>query len=188
MCRFSGFLAGFVLMTVAASASAQDDVTPLSWARLVPPPTQAELKSRSFVAGARPFQQGSEPPPPAPKDQEAAWLSQKSLQPGTGGAAPVVKDLDGKRVRIGGYVVALDFDATSITEFLLVPYVGACIHVPPPPPNQIIYVKSTKGFEIKGQFDPVYVTGTLRTSTQHTGLAETGYVIDGGVIEARPGL
>ena len=42
----------------------------------------------------------------------------------------------------------LDFESTTVKEFLLVPFVGACIHVPPPPANQIIYVKSDKGFEI----------------------------------------
>ena len=77
---------------------------------------------------------------------------------------PVVAELDGKRVHIGGYVVPLDFDATTVKEFLLVPFVGACIHVPPPPANQIIYVKTEKGFEVAGQFDPVTVTGTIKTS------------------------
>ena len=66
----------------------------------------------------------------------------------------MVKELDGKRVRIGGYVVPLDFEATNVKEFLLVPFVGACIHVPPPPPNQIIYVKSAKGFDVAGLVRP----------------------------------
>ena len=58
------------------------------------------------------------------------------------------------------------------------PFVGACIHVPPPPANQIVYVKSEKGFEVAGQFDPVWVTGTLKTETAFTGLADAGYTID----------
>ena len=87
----------------------------------------------------------------------------------------MVTELNGKRVRIGGYVVPLDFEATTIKEFLLVPFVGACIHVPPPPANQIVYVKSDKGFEIGGQFDPVWVTGTMKTETAFTGLADAGY-------------
>jgi hypothetical protein len=82
-------------------------------------------------------------------------------------------------------VVPLDFDATKVKEFLLVPFVGACIHVPPPPPNQIIYVKAADAFEIAGQFDPVYVTGTLKTAGQSTGLAVTGYTIEAAQVATR---
>ena len=85
----------------------------------------------------------------------------------------------------GGYVVPLDFEATNVKEFLLVPFVGACIHVPPPPPNQIIYVKTAQGFDVEGSFDPVYVTGTLKVASQYTGLAETGYAIDADKVETR---
>jgi hypothetical protein len=99
---------------------------------------------------------------------------------------PVVKEFDGKRVRIGGYIVPLDFDATRVTEFLLVPFVGACIHVPPPPANQIIYVKAEKGFDVQGTFDAVWVTGTLKVTTAFTGLAEAGYTIDAEKVESRP--
>ena len=97
----------------------------------------------------------------------------------------VVANLDGKRVHIGGYVVPLDFDATQVKEFLLVPFIGACIHVPPPPANQIIYVKSPKGFDVKGTFDPVYVTGKLTTTVAFTGLAEAGYTLDAEMVESR---
>ena len=101
------------------------------------------------------------------------------------GPAPVVESLDGKRVRIGGYVVPLDFEATTVKEFLLVPFVGACIHVPPPPANQIIYVKSDEGFGVKGSFDPVYVTGTLKVTSTSTGLADAGYSIVAEKVEVR---
>ena len=92
--------------------------------------------------------------------------------------APVVQSLDGKRVHIGGYVVPLDFEATRVKEFLLVPFVGACIHVPPPPANQIVYVKTEQGFDVQGTFDPVWVTGTLTVTPAFTGLAEAGYTLD----------
>ena len=47
----------------------------------------------------------------------------------------VVKDLHGKQVRLPGYILPLEMSGLKVTEFLLVPYVGACIHVPPPPPK-----------------------------------------------------
>ena len=52
--------------------------------------------------------------------------------------------LNGKSIKIAGYITPIAFDGENITEFLFVPYRGACIHVPPPPANQIIYVKREK--------------------------------------------
>ena len=87
----------------------------------------------------------------------------------------LVTDYNDVQVKIAGYVLPLDFEATTIKEFLLVPYVGACIHVPPPPPNQIIYVTSEDGIEVRGMFEPVWVTGTLDTASLSSDLADVGY-------------
>jgi hypothetical protein len=182
--------AALALIVLSAPSLATQSEAPLelSWAKLMPPVIPSEImKSKSFLAGATPFvSNGSEPPPaPPPTADDQPWLSSRRLQPGAGGHVGVVTALNGKRVHIGGYVVPLDFDATTVKEFLLVPYVGACIHVPPPPPNQIIYVKTDKGFEVGGSFDPVYVTGTIKTESQYTGLAETGYSIEAEKVETR---
>lgn len=83
--------------------------------------------------------------------------------------------LDGRRVRLSGYVVPLNFDGGAVEEFLLVPYVGACIHVPPPPKNQIVLVKSNKPVNVNGLFQAVTVTGTMTVAGDKTELAETGY-------------
>ena len=184
-------MAGLKMATLAlalapaiAHGAGADSARDLAWAALVPPVTQEppSLKSRSFLANAQPPGPDGAPPAPPP---EAGWMSSRSQQPDTTKPPAVVQELDGQRVRIGGYVVALDFDATKIKEFLLVPFVGACIHVPPPPPNQIIYVKAAEGFEVNGQFDPVYVTGTLKTARQFTGLAATGYTMEADKVEFR---
>lgn len=90
---------------------------------------------------------------------------------------PVKKELDGKRVQIAGFVVPLDFEAAEISEFMLVPYFGACIHTPPPPPNQIIYVKMSKKFRLKGLSRPVLVTGPLSTRIKKSEIANTGYTM-----------
>lgn len=70
-------------------------------------------------------------------------------------------DLNGKSIRMPGYVLPLEFDGGETTEFLLVPFVGACIHVPPPPPNQIVHVNFRQGFVSSGLYTPVYVIGRL---------------------------
>jgi hypothetical protein len=158
----------------------------LKWSQLVPPAPPAPPKS--FLAGRPPGLANPANPhagaPAAPLPPEGRWMS-GPVKSGEA-PAPVVTALDGKRVRIGGYVVSLDFDATRVKEFLLVPFVGACIHVPPPPANQIVYVKSAKGFDVSGMFEPVWVTGTLKVSTAFTGLAEAGYGLEAEAVEHRP--
>jgi hypothetical protein len=75
----------------------------------------------------------------------------------------VVEALNGQQVRIPGYFLPLELSDTKVTEFLLVPYIGACIHVPPPPPNQIVHVRTPKkkGYSSKNLYEPVWVTGVI---------------------------
>lgn len=94
----------------------------------------------------------------------------------------VRQELNGSTVKVPGFVIPLEGDENMVTEFLLVPYFGACIHVPPPPPNQIIYVKFPKGAPVQELWDVIYVIGTLKTETISHELAETGYVIEGTTI------
>ncbi len=92
-------------------------------------------------------------------------------------------ELNGTRVKIPGFVIPLEGDENTVTEFLLVPYFGACIHVPPPPPNQIIYVKFPKGAPVQKLWDVIYVIGKLKTETFESDIAEAGYVLEGTSIE-----
>ncbi|MEM7176508.1 MAG: DUF3299 domain-containing protein [Pseudomonadota bacterium] len=97
--------------------------------------------------------------------------------------APVVTEYNGKQVRIPGYSIPIDYAGTEIASLLLVPYIGACIHVPPPPSNQLIYVTLTEPYVSQGLWDPVFVTGELNTSSFSTDLADIGYVIDHAEVE-----
>jgi hypothetical protein len=83
--------------------------------------------------------------------------------------------LDGQLVRLPGYLLPLEFTGKQVTEFLLVPWVGACIHTPPPPPNQIVHVKADKPFEMAGIFMPVWVTGQMTADSTKKSL----FLIDG---------
>jgi uncharacterized protein len=169
----------------------------LKWAELVPP-APPKLKPFFSKPGAatnpgaalgqipgQPFDLGKVPDDgtPAPPPVEGSWLSGFNKAPS--GPVPVVDALNGKRVQIGGYIVPLDFEASKVTEFLLVPFVGACVHIPPPPANQIIYVKSDKGIEVGKVFDAIYVTGTLTVNFTSTGLADAGYSIAAEMVERR---
>lgn len=90
-------------------------------------------------------------------------------------AYAVVDDLHGRQVRMPGYALPLEFSNKKITEFLLVPWVGACIHTPPPPPNQIVYVKLEMGIENAGRFTPVWVTGEMTVKAAKKNL----FLVDG---------
>lgn len=87
-------------------------------------------------------------------------------------------------MRIGGYVVPIDFKATIVKEFLLIPYIGACVHVPAPPANQVIHVTTDRGIAIQGPFDPVIVTGILQTTRVSTRLADAGYSLLADAVKA----
>jgi hypothetical protein len=88
----------------------------------------------------------------------------------------IVEDLHGRLVGMPGYLLPLEIIGAKVTEFLLVPYIGACIHVPPPPPNQIVYVKIIKkAYRHKGLNDPVWVTGKMSVKSMTRDL----YLVDG---------
>ncbi|MEM0922955.1 MAG: DUF3299 domain-containing protein [Pseudomonadota bacterium] len=98
-------------------------------------------------------------------------------------ARAVVTDFDGKLVRIPGYAVPLDFSGLGITTFILVPYIGACIHVPPPPANQLIFAKASAPFVNDSFWDPIFATGVIASSLVSTELAEIGYAMSDVVTE-----
>lgn len=91
----------------------------------------------------------------------------------------VIADMNNKAIRIPGFVVPLEFDDKQvITQFFLVPFFGACIHVPPPPPNQIIFVNYPKGIKLKALYDPFWVYGVLKTSFMDNEVATAAYAMD----------
>ncbi|RKF13278.1 DUF3299 domain-containing protein [Alginatibacterium sediminis] len=89
------------------------------------------------------------------------------------------KDIVGKDIRIPGFVVPLETKGELITEFLLVPYMGACIHYPPPPANQIVYVQSDEGVMLEDIWEPVWIEGRLETQMHYVDdmQATSAYII-----------
>ena len=87
-------------------------------------------------------------------------------------------EMDGRAVRIPGFIVPLEFDGEQIiTEFFLVPYFGACLHMPPPAPNQIIHVKYEKGLELEALYYPFWISGVLTASLVENDMATAAYAI-----------
>jgi hypothetical protein len=88
----------------------------------------------------------------------------------------IISTMDKRSIRLPGFVVPVEFDdEQTITEFFLVPYFGACIHTPPPPPNQIIYVHAPQGLNLEYLYDPFWISGTMQTTTVQNTMATAAY-------------
>jgi hypothetical protein len=92
--------------------------------------------------------------------------------------------LNNKTVSVPGFMVPLEDDADQVTEFLLVPFAGACIHVPPPPPNQMIYVKLGHNQKAKMSFtEPIMVVGQLHVATVQSPYGDVSFNMDGDSVQ-----
>lgn len=147
----------------------------LSWDDLIPPGTADQFGM---------------PQPLHDMSQLADVLSENANTGGTSVVdqqkpqAPTVAKLDGEDVKLPGYIVPLTLtDDNRVTEFLLVPYFGACIHVPPPPSNQIVLVQSEEGVALDAAYVPFWITGTLHVEQSESELANAGYRMSASKIE-----
>jgi len=152
-----------LLLVLALPVAAE--VRELQWSDLIPP--------------------GAPPPPPPVALHDLSQLAD-ALEAEAGPAAmqqspaaPVVEALDDVQVKLPGYIVPLDMSEEGrVTEFLLVPYFGACIHVPPPPSNQIVHATSELGVKVEQLYQPFWIEGPLRVEHASSELAEAGYRMD----------
>jgi hypothetical protein len=90
-------------------------------------------------------------------------------------ASMPVEELNGKLIELSGFVLPLEYEEKKVKEFLLVPWVGACIHTPPPPPNQITHVVAEEAFSTKGTFEAVTVRGVIQLEKRESEL----FLVDG---------
>lgn len=144
----------------------------LDWPALIPEgapvqaPQLAPLHDLSQIGNAL----AAESAPPAP--QQSA-------------NAPVVQALDNQQVKLPGYIVPLEVSEEGrTTEFLLVPYYGACIHVPPPPSNQIVHIFSEMGVRVEDLYQPYWIEGRMQVKASSSELADTGYQMEAEKIYA----
>ena len=129
--------------------------------------------------------------PPAPSQQVQPLFDDESGPAAAQeGSAQTNSKLDGVTVKLPGFVVPIHFvrlpssdGAGLVSEFLLVPYFGACIHMPPPPPNQIVHVKMTPPMQMQSMYDPVWVIGKLSAKSVSSQLADAAYSLAGVKIE-----
>lgn len=94
--------------------------------------------------------------------------------------APINEALNGKKIKLAGYISPLENTDGNVSDFLLVPYFGACIHVPAPPLNQTVLVQTATGNAIEAENSsfPYWVKGILVTESKTTDIGSAGYRID----------
>ena len=161
------------LQALSASAQPTASVKTITWDDLLPTHWANEIKLQMAAVGRLGFLvDGSEQANEAMQQLRKKWDN-----------APIDPTHINSAIRIAGYVVSLDANRKQISEFLLVPYFGACIHLPPPPANQIILVRLKKPTTKLASMDTVWVQGTLREARVDTGLAVTGYTLEGSISE-----
>ncbi len=160
------FASLLVILTLPAQAAQK-----LSWGELVPP------DARSLLGMPQPVHDLSDL-----ADALEGEYGDPAVQMEPN--APVVAELDGREVMLPGYIVPLGIsERGEVNEFLLVPYFGACIHVPPPPSNQIVYVTSDRGVKLEALYQPFWVTGPMQVEQTESDLANAGYRIVASAIE-----
>jgi|TARA_B110000967_G_scaffold108247_1_gene110995 hypothetical protein len=91
--------------------------------------------------------------------------------------------LDGAYIKMPGFIIPIDVSTAGVTSFVLVPYVGACLHTPPPPPNQLVYVTAQTPWPNDDLWEAVWVKGQIQHEIQSTEVAETGYTLKADAME-----
>jgi uncharacterized protein len=114
---------------------------------------------------------------------ELDWRLLGELDYVTGKAPGELQALDGKEVKIPGFMVPLEDNQKAVTEFLLVPSPQACIHVPPPPPNQMVLVNMDPSAQSKVEFGPIWVVGKLSLKSKRHMYGESSFQMTGMRIE-----
>lgn len=88
----------------------------------------------------------------------------------------VIQEFDGKAIRIPGFIVPLEQNEDKeVTRFFIVPYFGACLHMPPPPPNQILYVESEQGITLENLYDPYWFEGVVSIEQKVDAMGTSAY-------------
>ena len=147
---------------VPAGSTGEAPGLALQWSDLLPPDWDPLKRFRSLPLAAL-----------SDNSPEAQALMREMRE--TWNNAPTNTRLDGARVQLSGYVVPLEAAAGELTEFLLVPFLGACIHSPPPPSNQIVHVHAAQALPGLGLMDAVRITGVLQTQRRDTVMGVSGY-------------
>ena len=160
----------------AVSAEEKSTFTTVEWADLIPPEVlEILLNPPSYIAeiedGSAEDQITSQMKNTLAEEEEDAY--RRALA-----STDVNPSMDGQKIRIPGFVVPLEFDEEqTISQLFLVPYFGACLHMPPPPPNQIILVDAPEGVQMSALYEPFWLEGEVSTVVTENDMAKSAYAM-----------
>ncbi|NES08675.1 DUF3299 domain-containing protein [Pseudomonas laurentiana] len=165
----------FLIALLFCSGLARAELPETDWLELMPKSDQKALEEMPEIDHNSPEANGT--------FSNKGGLKQSKGLPAVMYSSKTVASMNGKHIRLGGYPVPLETDAKGkSTLFFLVPYPGACIHVPPPPPNQLVLVRYPKGLKLDDIYTPLWVTGTLKVEKVSNDLADAAYALDAGQV------
>lgn len=151
-CRL-GLLGAFALLFLALPAAAT--TREIDWLELLPPEDLKALLEMPEIDH-----------------------SGEMLMPEVMSSTRTVAAMNGVRGKLPGYLVPIAFDDQQrVTEMFLVPYFGACIHVPPPPPNQLVFIRPENPIELRNLWDAYWVHGTLKAALTENAMAIAAYTM-----------
>ena len=159
-----------------ASPEVEAEFKTVEWVDLIPPEVlEILLNPPSYIAeiedGSAEDQIASQMKNTLAEEEEDAYrraLASTDVNPA----------MNGQKIRIPGFVVPLEFDEDqTISQFFLVPYFGACLHMPPPPPNQIILVDAPDGVQMSALYEPFWLEGEVSTVVTENDMAKSAYAM-----------
>jgi hypothetical protein len=112
---------------------------------------------------------------------EIDWRLYGQMDYVTGFIPEELKKLDGSLIKSPGFMVPLEDNMKQVSQFLLVPSPQACIHVPPPPPNQMVLVNIKNGAKV--EYGPIWVHGKLNIKTVRTQYGDVSFELEGLYVE-----
>ena len=159
------------VLLLGSSLAHAAELAETDWLELMPKSDQKALEQMPDIDHNSPEALGT--------FTEKGGLKQSKGLPAVMYSTKTVAAMNGKDIRLGGYPVPLESDAKgNSTLFFLVPYPGACIHVPPPPSNQIVHVTSHVGVKLDELYQPYWIEGALQVKPSSSELADAGYQMD----------
>ncbi|MBU3018815.1 DUF3299 domain-containing protein [Paraglaciecola agarilytica] len=172
--RVIALLLIIILPNVAHPEQASESYQEIEWIALMPKDDlDALMNPPDYLLG---IEDGSEQDSvEALNEKEGVDENTKRFQNALS-STRVIDTYADKRIRIPGFIVPLQSDdSQQVTEFFIVPYFGACLHMPPPPPNQIIHSKAPQGIQLDSLYDPFWFEGTLVIDTEENSLGTSAY-------------
>lgn len=97
--------------------------------------------------------------------------------------APIEPKMNDRKISISGFMIPLNKKDEPIKDFLLVAFVGTCIHEAPPAANQTIHVTVTEPLQGVKAMAPITIKGVINTAYIDTPMGGAGYRMENAQVD-----